>query len=997
MECQRCQKVLTDPRVCYQCGWRQSPQAPELAPAPEEAAVTPEQQPAAVPKSELASEKLPILEKRTAEPPQGDTTPAARKPEATPLKRDTEAERMARRQGAHSKKSPDEQKLQAAVFQGDGGAALPAPPDVTPAETQQPAATPSDEPTPALAPEKKIPEAAPPETTKVPPKAKDAPEPQSEKPAPPHEAPHPPSEQEIRGTRFTQSRLNDYNATAGDHNIINNQYERFHGVETTIAGHHNVVNIGSGRDGSLAFGSKSSIFEILADLPDPKMTDPTAAAFQSEELRAKSETLRRDRLLLISCDQEGFLRAAAGAVIETLGIAKPQRKLLNFRLLPSTGFAPTISDFFHKRTVAENQELLSEDQELLIVIDAAEKGQPFIDSLLTAEGVFDYDSINQKLRSQHLSLICLVDPQRLGKRPETEIEKLSFEVWTLSYWRQRVRQYFPETYVELESKITQQRETRRWARDKADFRQQIDSLLQEERLLDVVDAGGWPLDPIPEESFPGSGQPVHMMVAYVATFFPNLAPNEFSRVVSLLLGNRTHLISVTVEQKENDGTIKAVQVQREKRLADLWNDESDAILRQCRLIRSKETNRTITFADLGCRDRFRRQFEEDYGLYVQSQFLAAYEKGLIFDASDRIAIDMRVLTLDMAASYPDQFGTHWLFDVIAGSSRQLGSPGLQLEAAHVFQRTAELLCELWTHDLAPLVKGVLDQLINAGMHAAAFEILQNLLRTTPGLDALWYIRQVVERGKTGDRDAIYAYLYRELRVSGGPYGVLRALEQWLPPIDRDPEKYSQANSLVLRLLLEYCVDITAHYELRHYGRWPSRFPLLRVNSETKAREEFGLVARWLLHPGLGSVIEDVSSPDRSTRLVSALFCEWAFILLGNPELFGTDSGDDEGKARSAPSPEQVLSAEAAFGILIEQIIARSTASYQRELQRTMLEYWEELKAVLLFVANLPDVTRGQRAEALWKREIVRKLLTQFRRLQRELRPAPPANRASATA
>jgi hypothetical protein len=950
MECQRCQRPLTDARICNKCGWRQS---------------------VVVAKAELAVERLPIREKRDVVPP---AQPEKVVPKEEPVAsvsptRDVAAERLERKRAAAAKKAAAAPAQSAQPVDDVAQHAAPA----VAAPVVSPEDPPLGEKCPPETPVAATPVEEPPPIMPEPPDARTAadpePEPEPEptkrpQPGPAAPPPPPPNEADFGGTQFSHSKLNDFNAIHGNHNILYNQHFSFRGEAET------------------AFEFGPTIFEILTDLPPAQTTDPTAAAFLPEELRSKTNSLRRDRLLLISCDDAGFLRAAARALADNIGTAG-QQKLLNFRRLPSTSFVPTLSHFLMKRAA---------DEEMVVVVDAmTAKAQEFVDSLFTCDGAMDSADIGQSLATQHLRLICVVDPLRIASRSQRELEEASFDCWSLSYLCFRLRDYFPDTYRELEAKLGQQRAAGRWARLDADFRKQVLELLEAGRLQEVIDAGGIPIEPPPDESFPRSSQPVHMLVSYVATFYPSLAPNEFRRVVESLLGDRTQLISATVEQKESDGTIKVVQVQREKRLLDLWREDSDAIVQQCRLGYTREANRVVAFVDTGSRDRFRREFEENYGLYIQSQFFTAYESGLLFDDSERIAANLRALTIEMVSSYPDQFGAQWLFGIIASASRPLGNSALQVEAAHVYQRITELLLDLSGHDLESMVKGVIEQLIASSMHATAFEILQHL-RRRGSFDALSYIRQIVDRGKLADREAIAAYLSRELRRPGNPYGMLRALESWLPPIDRDPEKYSQANTLVLRLLLEYCVELTSNYELQQYGQWPTEFPLFNLLSEAKAREELALLARWLLHPGLRSVLEEPAPADHATRLVSALLCEWAFILIGVPNRSRTDHTD----TTNASSAQQ-LSAESVFEILLDEVIACTAVTKQGELQRKMLDYWEELKAFLLFLANLPDETRRWRGEVLWKREAVRKLLTQFRRLQRDRRPPAPSPRASAIA
>jgi hypothetical protein len=757
---------------------------------------------------------------------------------------------------------------------------------------------------------------------------------------------------------ISNSRLERFNAIHGDRNLLAN------------------INVSVGEKDTAPAASEPSVFDCLTPLPDLGMTDPGTTAFLREDLRTRAAALKKDRVLLITCPNDSFLRAAAAAVIETAAIAGADRRLLNFMRSGARGFLPTILHFLATRPDPRT--------EMVVVVDAAgDKARQFVESLFAVEGVLGYSDIGNSLSEQKLSLICLIDPTHFGKLPARDLKRFPFECWEVSYVRYLLYPHYPDDYRQLELTIEEQRKRGRWASSDLDFHEQIRDYIAGDRLTTVVEAGGVAVSTHTPEFFPAAGQPIHLAVAYTATFFPNLAPADFSRVVALLLGKRARTESVLVDRRGKDGVIEQVETQREKALVDIWRDDADTILAECRLVTNKEASRSVTFAVAGLRDRFRAHMESFWGLYLQNQFQTILEKSLVLDPSDRVAEDVRLLTVDMILVYPEQFNQAWFSDLIAflGNSASAANQGAGPDSEHAFRRIAQLLGDVWSAQLDSLVHGALRDVIESGFHETAFAILTNL-RFKPNV--FEYIRQLVERSAGPVRDKIAAYLARELRQPGYLFSILRAIESWLPPTDREGARYSKANTLALRLALDYFVETTTRCELADYGKWPTTFPLLDVATAEKAKEEFALLARWLFNPGLQTAFEVPSMAENMTRFIAALVSEWAFILIGPP-------------ARAATAPDAAVtaafSAEDALAMLLGQITTRAEAAH-RSLLREMVAYWEQLDELLLAIANSIN-DAAVRPEVIWKRRIVRKLLGHVRDLQRSRRIAPPERAATA--
>ncbi|HKG23700.1 MAG TPA: hypothetical protein VKC34_17490, partial [Blastocatellia bacterium] len=210
------------------------------------------------------------------------------------------------------------------------------------------------------------------------------------------------------------------------------------------------------------------------------------------------------------------------------------------------------------------------------------------------------------------------------------------------------------------------------------------------------------------------------------------------------------------------------------------------------------------------------------------------------------------------------------------------------------------------------------------------------------------------------RHLTYYYLYSYLRRMGsGVYEGLKKIEAWLPPAER--HSYSQFDYFVLRLLIQYCVESVERFNAKHYGDWPSRYPLFATIKDLEtANECTSLLAKWLLHPGINATLTGLRFVGTQMTLTGALLAEWTFILIGPREPPADDGGE--------------FSAELS-DLLIRQFVSRTDLAQRLEL----LTYWNRLSNDLLkFAGNLPYASE-LRKELGWKRKLVGRLITKFKK------------------
>ncbi len=741
--------------------------------------------------------------------------------------------------------------------------------------------------------------------------------------------------------------MRDLNAIEGNQNIIAKKLKVVFKETKSGAG-----------KGSLL--PEKTLLDFVVDLPEPRPNDPKASEFPEEDLANHAKALATERLLLLSCNEPSLSRAAAAALIERIGIDKKRRKLLNFEAVPPS-IAVDVRQLYQRRLDAES------DSEVILVVQAlADSAQPLIGSILKTGAGFSGDEIREGLASSRLLVVCIADAQTLSSLPD----EISFDNWAISSLEYLLRPRFPDRYAELASKIAAQRNNGRWSREENELCRQVKSL-KDDALLAAIDTGGPPPPSERARMAESDESPVHLAVQYTATFYRDLAPTEFARVLTTLLGDETTLVSEKVQQKASDGTLKIEEIKREKPLVRIWGERSDAILRECGLITTRETNRVVVFADVGRRDQLRRLFEEEYGMYVETRFIRAWNTGLIFDGSERIAANVIRLTIDMAATDPNQFGRDWFLENLQQSCETSTDSGAALRR---FAKLFRLLLE--EPRLNAVVAAVLESLLQAGQHDYALELVKNL-RFATGFDDLYWLKQLIDRGGDVVRMSTSIYLYNEVRRRG--VSVFRELARWLPQPGREPATYSQSNSASLHIMLQYCLETTERFSPENYGLWPTRFPLLASDAES-ARKDFALLVRFLLHPGIKAAVND-AWPD--PNVLALLVSRWVFILFGYGPI-AEEAADD-------PFPP-----EAALRVLVEQLVEDTREPELRHLRQSMLEYWEGMSDLFALAPGLLGAEgRGRRQEFAAKRALVKKLITEFRRSQRDLRQ--PVARQQATA
>lgn len=765
------------------------------------------------------------------------------------------------------------------------------------------------------------------------------------------------------------------------------------------------LNYGLGKAEPEAKVEEKSLYDLTK-----KLAHHTVRHYRSprEELDAIVSKLKEHRLILISCSFTEYALAAAYEVIEELAVAIPEQN----RIISYEDISGTNIEFSAQKLLEQKPDV---EGESVVLVDALNSlARAFPDSVLV--NFARADTIRESLITNKHFLVVIVD---LSYAQNNNLKHQNFPYWEITFLHPFLKEHFPDEHEHLEAQINSQREQGVWEKDEINFCEQIIGYYQSEELRAIVQKGG-PDDPekSAEALLKGSSQ-VEKTVLYAAAFFQEITPLEFCRVVEALLAG--HTISVTPPANGAKGNDGLVQSQTELPLCRIWEEEKDNIftdwLREIYL--AKDSVRVVGLSNPALREPLRKLFDKRHRFYVIDQFKALQERGIFFHPSVRLAENTTQIAVEMAGFYPDEFNEGWIVSLITRLRQHFESdpsdapdgedtmfqflrnshPGAALNLAlgrvsDIFRRMLEM------PRLKGMVQSCLEQLIKNGYHEVTLLLIKQL-QFTPEFDALYWFKQLLHRADSRTRHLTYYYLYSYLkRMGSGVYEGLKKIESWLPPTERDPGSYSQFDYYVLRLLIQYGVETVARFNAKHYGEWPSRYPLLAIKDSETAVERVSLLGRWLLHPGIEATLIGLRMGGTQMTLIGALLTEWTFILLGprDPSPVGASAPPRESEAagKTEDVPDNGFAAAMLFDLLIRQF-----ASGTDQIQRLeLLAYWNRLNHDLLkFLGSLPYASE-LRKELSWKRNLVSRLITQFKSMatasKKNARPAPATSIGDST-
>jgi hypothetical protein len=867
--------------------------------------------------------------------------------------------------------------------------------NLTPASPQQAKGQASDESskekTPVLTPEKK-------DTPAV-----DSDSPVPLHPTPPHEAGVPSSRP--RNLRAAQAFALKGNKKAKAQSLGQLMQDHFSqllrsAASQAIVGDHNAMaefldqstHIHMARDIELGIGTPKSLWEITTNLHPRPAQVPGSQSYSPGKF---AQQLREASLIFISSAADRVALGAAYCLIDELGIEPEQRLLVDFESTPVK---------FNFSTNFFTQEIIDEERKptAVVVEGFSKQASDFLDWLMTIKE-FSEDRIRQQLRDNRLNVLCLVDESYFQSRGSKGSGTQRFATWPVPFLEPLLSHYFPDQSAELEQQIRKQQREGKWKKADSELYEQIRPYLDNEELpreLASRASADFATEDIDLPQFRG-GQSIEDTLLYVATYFPNLAPHEFDRVVSTLLRGKTMTVTVKSSRQNKDGETETIETEVEKPLLDFWDAEPDKYLTACQLEAApgKDSRTTIDFADSEWRQELRTRLEKRHSLYLMRQFQAVQKAKFLFNSTPRIIANVMRLSVDLAVAHPDSFGKEWLFQMTRQGATNTTSTEAEASSETVHQRIPQLLRQmLGKAQLKETVEGLLKELMTAGAHDSVLYIIRGL-QFAPRFDEFIWMRRLLNEADEQVRNKTYYHLYGYIKKIG-IYPLISKLDAWLPTDERTSESYSISTMYALRLLVEYCSETTESFDPRYYGLTQPLHPLLSFIDEASVRESINRLLKWLFHPGMEIVFDDLESvfaetdfENYLTPFVCELVVEWMFVLHGCSATGGTQRSAD------SPQPNDEVPSETDSGIdavtvrdiLIEEI-ARATNPVQRN---EMLFYWERLRDFMAIILSLrrdsvdwiepPDF--HERAGIRWRRELVRELIKRFRGAIRELQVA----------
>ncbi len=378
---------------------------------------------------------------------------------------------------------------------------------------------------------------------------------------------------------------------------------------------------------------------------------------------------------------------------------------------------------------------------------------------------------------------------------------------------------------------------------------------------------------------------VHAAALYTATYFPDITPQDFERIVLLLLGERTAKLEREEQTVTEKGEVQTLRVKFEKPLAMIWREAPDRILHECELRATflrdaKQGTHVMDFNFPYLRRELRALLESKYPMFLVRMFDLLQTSGLLFamDTSPQVVDNMVRLLVERALSDPAYCDKVWLFRFVMGVRIQVNIPidaaepekqffqllakiqGEQLKR-HLVTRLSQLLREMVRHDeTRQTVRDFFSALLHYREHQAALEILLDLaqrLRFAAEFDALRWMRQIIDQGGKEMREQTYQCIFN-LALGGGTriLEIVETVHGWLPEKTRLRSQYSPSNLYALRFILEYASTAILAFPDDRQGEWPCRYSLFAAlpDDPDLLRQRTDLLCGWLLHHEMPSIL-----------------------------------------------------------------------------------------------------------------------------------------------
>lgn len=483
-------------------------------------------------------------------------------------------------------------------------------------------------------------------------------------------------------------------------------------------------------------------------------------------------------------------------------------------------------------------------------------------------------------------------------------------------------------------------------------------------------------------------------VLYAVAKFPGLHPDEFERLMEILLADRIAEVEFTEEEVGEEGTARKVTRKRERDLIDLWGEAPDHYLDDCQVqaVQQEDGSDSVDFVAPYLRRDIVEVLRQRHPLYLRHRLERLLEAGLLFEGNGRPKLRDRTIALavEMTLADPGRFDERWLTRHVVRLDAVLGdemthqeeegwaedgftSDEQMFHSDDVRRRVrtglSEFLREMLRHDrLKPVVERWLEELLRSRKHRQALPFVLDIVkdfRFAPDFVALHWFRRLLDEAPEEVQTEVYESLLQagiDLRLRA--YDLLEPISEWLPDPEASAPPERPSSRYALQLMADYCYQTLGEFDPETAGAWPSRYPLfgvLRKDSErTEAR--LRLLISWLLHPAMkwiaGKEMAELLQENLWT-FRAAVIEEWYWVLLGHGEKAGQE----------APAASDLADN------LLQQVLKETSPGDRRNL----LGYWRTWRAGYL------EQLRASRSDQKEAREQAKRRRTCSLRLERRFK------------
>lgn len=687
------------------------------------------------------------------------------------------------------------------------------------------------------------------------------------------------------------------------------------------------VNVAKGDIYKIYYDAESG--KKKSETTDDTFNDPTQylpdnpAKFQAfhdpKDLVCFLAKWMEDRLLLLGGLSEDILLSTAYQLIEQTYGFSYEKRYLNFNDYNSDR-TELILEMFRKYDVGPGEEMI-------VLIDIEEKGT-FYDSIFGSRAAAQ--SIKEYLTEKNILLIAIVQDQLMKEVERKAGKSFHFAYWKIDFLPHLLANVFPNDAEELAHQITEQKNKKLWGDKKDDNEFYIDILFElnkgaksfidkVEKLQEIADGKAKPAkfsenlwETRAEEVF-NNTEP-HKTVLFAGAYFSKLPPLDFDLMVSLLLSGKTAPASKTTKVTSYSGDDKTVETEEQKDAAEIWEENADSILTQCKLKAVSEENSAqhIGFVQPYLESDLKNYFKEKHPIYMRQQFRPIQKSGILFreDISPNISSNIVRLAGQMAILNPTYYGANWLMDFIHQlrakfniSETASHNPVVQvinhienetneMIRRHFYAQVSKLTREMLNHEqLKVVVKNFLNELFKINAHDAVLHIAINVgKRMFPShrsdFDLFYWFKRLLDQGPSNIKIEAYQALHRvAVKNPHDIYLVMDSILDWAPDPDKDEDHFSPSNKFALYFFNLYCLGTLGGVKEEHYGQWPSQYPLFRPLHKDKSHmAQLEKIIDCLMHPFIRDISKK-SGPGKKEEFdlyayLAKILEDWGVILMG---------------------------------------------------------------------------------------------------------------------